>query len=399
VKLACSRCGQMSEDGHLWCPQADCPAGSVPTVFTYGDYVGDIKIIRLLRVFRTAAIYEAERESLNESKRRSLLKRLSGEDEDPPRVLLKVAHTGNEEILKKEADLLARLAPKRIPGLPIWQPAYVPSTAKDPKYGKAVFRGETRYYLVFDHIQGTFLRDLLYENPEPWYRDAAWITIGVARTISELHNIEKVVHANINPDLILISRNEKTRVPYPILLDLGVMYSGTENMDTQRVQQIRKHLSPAYMAPEVDSVDEYGNKVQSLSLSNTTDVYGLGLLFYEMLAGKPAYPFALRSDGEIIGDIQNQKHSIPAVDRRDVPFVEETKQVIQSAISKKPEQRGYKTVGEFRRKLIDYFGDVPVSVERTWSNVFTFLWHGAILAAGFLALGFTILILLRLLGL
>src|SRR5512136_3037907 len=99
MKRYCPKCSRISEDGNRWCPEIDCPAEEGPALLDYGDYLGDVKVVKLLRVLRSSALYEAER----------------GKD----KVLLKVAHTGDEyaERLKREAKILAALRPPVRPPL------------------------------------------------------------------------------------------------------------------------------------------------------------------------------------------------------------------------------------------------------------------------------------------
>jgi hypothetical protein len=83
MKRICPLCERISQDGNLWCQERDCPAETSPIIMGYGDFLGDIQVVRLLYVLRTAVIYQAQR----------------GEE----RVLLKVANNGCEEQLKREA--------------------------------------------------------------------------------------------------------------------------------------------------------------------------------------------------------------------------------------------------------------------------------------------------------
>ncbi len=348
MKLVCSRCGQMSGDGHLWCQQIDCPVGNVPTVLTYGEYLGDIKVVRLLRLFRTAAIYEAERHT----------------EKGDVKILLKVAHKGHEDILKLEADKLRQLVSYNIPGLPVWLPPYLPASPDDPPHGKAVFRNETKYYILFEYVSGAFLRDILLENPEPWYRDAAWIAIGLSNTISNVHKLGKFLHANVNPDVVMVTRDEKTRIPRTTLLDCGVIFQmENDSMSAERVSRIRHHIAPAYSAPEIVNGNEF------LEMSNATDVYCLGLLMYEMLAGTPAHRYTLRSDDDIRHEIRSSKDFEHVVQRRDVPDPRKVTEIVTRAIMRRPADR-FKTVGEFRTALVQIFGDVPPPKKgRNWTRV------------------------------
>ena len=148
MKRVCTVCQRVSVDGNLWCQEPDCPAGNMPLIFDYGEWLGDIKVVRLLRVLRTAAIYEAER----------------GKEQ----VLLKVAHPGCQDQLRREARVLLELAAQQQhPMLPVLLPAYQQMDIKQRPYGKTMFRDEAKYYEVFAHVQGEFLRDMLLRTRSP----------------------------------------------------------------------------------------------------------------------------------------------------------------------------------------------------------------------------------------
>jgi hypothetical protein len=326
----------MSGDGNLWCEQIDCPAGNTPTVFSYGEFLGDIKIVRLLRLFRTAAVYEAER---NEEL-----------------ILLKVAHAGHEESLKQESALFARLAHASQPNLPRLLPAYRQGNVRNHTYGKAVFRSETKYYEVFSHITGEFLRDSLLQNPQPWYQHAAWITLGVARALSYLYRHGGGLHLNIGPDILLITEDENG-VPIPILLDLGLM-AKQPTVDAGLMQHALHHVIPSYLAPEL--------MMTGTALGEQSDVYGLGLLLYEMLNGMPAYPYRLRSDAEVRANIRNSP--IEAIDRRDIPQPARVQTLVTHATDRNPSAR-YATVGALGKELMDIFGAIPARKRSAFSRV------------------------------
>ena len=105
MKQFCLKCGRISDDGNRWCPEIDCWAEEGPALLDYGDYLGDVKVVKLLRMLRASAIYEGER--------------------GKQKVLLKVANPGDEcaERLKREAKILAALRPGLLPPL---MKAFVP---------------------------------------------------------------------------------------------------------------------------------------------------------------------------------------------------------------------------------------------------------------------------------
>jgi serine/threonine protein kinase len=333
VKHVCTRCERSSEDGNLWCQELDCPAEEMPVVFGYGQVIGDIKILRLLKVLRTSALYDAERGGL--------------------RVLLKVAHLGCEDRLRMEADLLRQLqgTSKRPahPCLPYLLSAYQQSSIQRHAYGKAVVEDQAVYFEVFEYIDALNLRETLNESPQPWYEHAAWITLSIGRALEFLHSRAKRLHLMVSPETILI-RTDKEGVARPILIDLGLLIAETHMED---LQWLHNWALPAYTAPELtyttpDTVD------RCLPATPGSDVYGLGLLLYEMLAGYPVFDYRRQRESDVRESVRS--HSPRALTRRDLP--DEIHVVIERAISKSPRDR-YPDIGTFMQNLRRYFGDVP----------------------------------------
>ena len=68
----CERCKRLTIDGNLWCQDRDCPAEQGYPVFAYGDNLGDLKITKLITVWRTAALYESSAASNRLAQSRTL---------------------------------------------------------------------------------------------------------------------------------------------------------------------------------------------------------------------------------------------------------------------------------------------------------------------------------------
>src|SRR6266496_4377176 len=76
MKKVCLFCERTSPDNNLFCQETDCPAEMSPYILDYGEWLGDIEIIRPITVLRSSALYEARH--------------------NKQKVLLKVAHPGPE---------------------------------------------------------------------------------------------------------------------------------------------------------------------------------------------------------------------------------------------------------------------------------------------------------------
>lgn len=331
MKRVCTICQRVSLDGNLWCQEPDCPAGNMPTIFDYGEWLGDIEVIRLLRVLRHAAIYEAQR----------------GKE----MVLLKVAHPGCQDQLRLEARVLVELSQSmQHPMLPALLPAYQQSDITQRPYGKTVFKDETKYYEVFKHAEGEFLRDMLFKNQQPWYLHAAWMTISLADAIAFMNIKANRLHLNLSPDVVLV-RVDKQGIPRPLLLDLGLL-GEKQGVDPAWVQQ---YGLPAYTPPELIA--------HNGQVGYSSDVYELGLIFYEMLAGHPAFKFDQRKDAEIR---QMVVQGIPEpLNRTDL--AEDIHNIVQIATLRTPEQR-QQDVRVFAKLMRTKFGEVPAEKKRSFNR-------------------------------
>ncbi|MBM4423807.1 MAG: hypothetical protein FJ030_10490 [Chloroflexi bacterium] len=333
----CERCERVTNDGNLWCERVDCPAEEGFPVLVYGEYLGDLKVLKLLRVWRTAALYEAQR----------------GKET----VLLKVAHKGDdcEERLKREAIALDSLADKPFgpvafirsfvptprPMLPAPLPPY-PVPSKRP-YGEISFRGETKFYSVFQHAQGKFLSDLMLENPQIWHYQAAWIITAVADSLRPLVAQNKS-HLCLSPDMILVDTDSEGHLR-PLLLDLGFIVGDNE---IESIYNWAKLCEPAYTAPELL------NAKRPKSVNTSADVFSLGAILFEMLAGKAAFESKLQRDDQIREIVTQHRGSLP-VERPELEHAGVVK-IVEQAIA--PSGR-YRNVTELANALAAVYSRPP----------------------------------------
>lgn len=271
MKHICPVCRKISPDSNRWCQEKYCPAENAVEIFDNGEWFGNIEIVELLVVTPSATIYQAKRGNTA--------------------VLLKIAHAGCENRLKREAhtflDLMKSMAH---PGLPVLLPAHEQGSVADYPYGWTAVNGTPRIYLVFKQVEGDILGNMLLKIPQPWFQHAGWIMVSLSDIIAFLHR-EKRLHLCLSPDIILI-RFDKQQIPRLTLLDLGL----AENPDNVLKSWDPRFCLPAYTAPELIS----GRG----PFSPATDVYGLGLILFQMLAGKPAFDAGLRKAEQIYENIR-----------------------------------------------------------------------------------------------
>jgi serine/threonine protein kinase len=128
-----------------------------------------------------------------------------------------------------------------------------------------------RPYLVFELIDGTDLRERLRQDGMIGIADAVAIATQVANGLAAAHS-RRCVHRDLKPGNILISDDGRVCVA-----DFGIARALEEPGLTQPGRVLG---TGEYVSPE----QALGRKVDARS-----DLYALGVVLYEMLAGRPPF--------------------------------------------------------------------------------------------------------------
>jgi serine/threonine protein kinase len=342
MKRICQRCNVISQDFNLWCQEKDCPAEKATEIFDNGEWFGPMEIVQPVVITRSFIVYEARR--------------------DEEHILLKVANAGCEDKLRREARAFLQLAQAgQHPLLPVLLSAHFNGLRQNHPYGWIVINEKVKYYEVFAFAEGTILRNWLLKNPQPWYQHVGWIVLSIADVILYLHRAGKY-HLCLNPDTILL-RFDKQGIPRAMLIDLGL---GDSAQNLAEIWKPHYNL-PAYTAPEILS--------GSGQVGPVSDVYGLGMLFYEMLAGRPVYPYHLRRDETVVQDVlAGSFEPTGRIDLKNFP------QIAEKAVQPQPSQR-FADVMSFANALRQNIPGIPAEKKPArvnWRLVFIVL--GALLA-------------------
>lgn len=351
MKQVCLLCERTSPDSNLYCQETYCPAEMSPTILDYGEWLGDIEIVKPIIVLRSAVLYEATHQKET--------------------VFLKVAHPGpeNKERLKREAEFLKgmQLAKQQHEFLPVLRPPYANTTIEVDAYGKAMLRGHLLYFYIFDHVEGDPLRDIITENPQLWINHVGWIVLSMATAVNFLHT-KGLYHLGISPDTVLVRFDDEPNVPRILLFDLGVA-SSPQNLN---INWYPFFVPPAYTAPEL--ID--GRMRPSMA----SDVYGLGLTLYELLVGEPAFAYKLNSDAEVYRAVQRNRR----VRMNRVEDVKSVANIALQAVDQQVNQR-QQDANEIGQQLVSFFGPVPGPKKSRWPSLNTMMvLIGALLAIAFL---------------
>jgi serine/threonine-protein kinase len=190
-----------------------------------------------------------------------------------------------------------------------------------------------RLWFTMPFVEGESLRDRLSREKQLPVGEAVRITVEAARALDFAHR-HGVIHRDIKPENILLCDAQAMVADFGIGRALGAPAPGEQLTETGIVVG-----TPAYMSPEQASGER--------ALDGRTDVYGLGLVLHEMIAGEP--PFT----GPTAQAILSRKLTTlprPLRELRDTvpPAVE---QAVLRAIARTPADR-FRTAGEFADALV-----------------------------------------------
>ncbi len=182
--------------------------------------------------------------------------------------------------------------------------------------------------IVMEFVDGISLREYLARSGAVAPEIATFILRRLASAVESLHEAG-VVHRDLKPANILFDRTGEPRV-----CDFGLAIDAAQRRGERAHQPIAG--SPLYMAPEMFE----GH------VSPQSDVYALGVLYYEMLAGVAPH------SAESMSEIRRCHESMEPSLERLPPLPEALIDLVQRCLHKQRFLR-FKTAGHLRRALDD----------------------------------------------
>ena len=197
-------------------------------------------------------------------------------------------------------------------------------------------------YIAMERLHGQDLHEYLASGNRMSPRQAAAMMMRVADAI-HYANKRGLVHRDIKPSNIFLSRDLK-----PKLLDFGTALAPVSEPPSRGSRQLVG--TPNYMSPE---------QAKGESLDARSDIFSLGTILYELLAGRRAF------DGRTVDETLDRV--LGAAPRPVEKIRPETPpalaQIVQKAMARDPGDR-YQKASELRNALAEFVdGSRPASVD------------------------------------
>ena len=142
----------------------------------------------------------------------------------------------------------------------------------------------SQLYMVMEWVEGRLLRQILLDQGKLPAERAVRIALGICDALEYIHN-HGVVHRDLKPENIMVDDEDRIK-----LIDFGIAAkAGSRRLTFTKLSQVMG--TAEYISPE---------QVKGKRGDARSDLYALGVMLYEMLAGKTPFsgenPFLLMND-------------------------------------------------------------------------------------------------------
>lgn len=318
----------MTDDETTRSPDGDAEqthtAGNAETRPAYGPggshpaRIGSFRILQCLGEGGMGIVYEAEQERPHR------------------RVALKIMRPGivPADVIRRferEGEFLGRL--------------HHPGIAQIYQVGM----GDTEYghqpYFVMELVHGKRLDDYARSHA-PTLREKLLLVASIADAVQHAHH-GGIIHRDLKPANILV-----TDAGQPKILDFGIARAADDRM-MGTVQTVAGEVlgTISYMSPEQIAGDV-------AALDTRSDVYALGVILYELIAGRPPYELDRKSLAEAARVIHEVEPTRLRTVARTVPADVET--IVAKALEKEKERR-YSSAADLANDIRRFLSDEPIA--------------------------------------
>jgi serine/threonine-protein kinase len=181
-------------------------------------------------------------------------------------------------------------------------------------------------YYVMPYVEGESLRQRLDRERQLPVSEAVRITREVADALQYAHD-RGVVHRDVKPENVMLQGAIGGYDAHALVADFGIALAVEQAGGTRMTQTGLSLGTPQYMAPEQAAGER--------TVDARADVYALGAMLYEMLAGEP--PFTGPTTQAVIARVLTEEPRSLTVQRASVP--QHVDAAVRTALAKLPADR------------------------------------------------------------
>jgi eukaryotic-like serine/threonine-protein kinase len=197
---------------------------------------------------------------------------------------------------------------------------------------------EGTYFIVMELVDGTSLADMLRGGRTLTASHSATLMAQVAAALGYAHR-NGVVHRDVKPGNILIASDGQVKVT-----DFGIAQA--MSVEDQLAEEGSVMGTATYFSPE---------QAEGAAVDGRSDIYSLGVVLYEMLAGRP--PFIGDSPVEVSS--QHVHGTVPPPSDFNKSIPPDLQAIVMEALAKSPERR-YQSAEDLRSDLVRFSEGQPV---------------------------------------
>jgi serine/threonine-protein kinase len=194
------------------------------------------------------------------------------------------------------------------------------------------------YFIVMELVDGTSLADMLRGGRTLTASHSASLMAQVAAALGYAHR-NGVVHRDVKPGNILIASDGQVKVT-----DFGIAQA--MSVEDQLAEEGSVMGTATYFSPE---------QAEGAAVDGRSDIYSLGVVLYEMLAGRPPYI----GDSPVEVSSQHVHGTVPPPSDFNSAIPGDLQAIVMEALAKSPERR-YQSAEDLRSDLVRFSEGQPV---------------------------------------
>ena len=192
------------------------------------------------------------------------------------------------------------------------------------------------YFIIMEYVDGISLKELIDRKGALDPKASTHLVIQICEALMFAHN-NNLIHRDIKPQNILIASGKKVKVT-----DYGI----AKSLNTDITKTLNIIGTAQYISPE---------QARGSVLDNRTDIYSLGVVFYEMLTGDT--PFRGDTSVDISLKHVSEKPVKPSSLIPDIPL--KLEKIVMTCLEKDPGGR-YEDTDSLKSDLNNYLEGKPV---------------------------------------